>query len=66
MVTSLTVSALYTLLNTRLTRQKPLIISTNLSDEQLQQTYTPQICSRLQGEFLRLRFIGQDIRLMKK
>ena len=65
MITSLTLSALYTLLNSRLTRKKPIIISTNLTDEQLQQCYTPQICSRLKGEFLRLRFIGQDIRLMK-
>ena len=66
MITSLTTSALYTLLNTRLTRKKPIIISTNLTDEQLQQSYTPQIYSRLKGEFLRLPFIGQDIRLMKK
>ena len=65
MVTSLTTSALYTLLNTRLTRKKPIIISTNLTDEQLQQTYTPQIYSRLKGEFLHLKFIGQDIRLLK-
>lgn len=65
MITALTTSALYTLLNTRLTRKKPIIISTNLTDEQLQQCYTPQICSRLKGEFLRLRFIGQDIRTMK-
>lgn len=65
MITSLTMSALYTLLNTRLTRKKPIIISTNLTDEQLQQCYTAQICSRLKGEFLHLRFIGQDIRLLK-
>lgn len=65
MVTSLTTSALYTLLNTRLTRKRPIIISTNLTDEQLQQTYTPQIYSRLKGEFLHLKFIGQDIRLLK-
>ena len=66
MVTSLTVSALYTLLNTRLTRKKPMIISTNLGDEQLLQSYGPQIFSRLKGEFLIMKFIGRDIRLMKK
>ena len=66
MITALAVSALYTLVNTRLTRKKPTIISTNLTDEQLQQLYTPQICSRLKGEYLKLKFIGQDIRLLKK
>ena len=66
MVTSITVSALYTLINTRLNAGKKTIISTNCSDEELQKKYTPQICSRIKGEFLRLPFVGKDIRLLKK
>ncbi|MCQ2558294.1 MAG: ATP-binding protein [Oscillospiraceae bacterium] len=66
MVTSVSTSALYTLINTRLTAGKKTIISTNLSEEDLQRTYTPQICSRIRGEFLRLPFVGRDIRLIRK
>ena len=55
-------SALYTLLNSRLVAKRSTIISTNLSDEDLQKRYTPQICSRLAGEFQVLPFHGEDIR----
>lgn len=60
------VSALYTLLNSRLVAGKNLIISTNCSNEELQKRYSPQICSRLFGEFNRLPFFGQDLRLKNK
>jgi len=66
MITSVTVSALYTLINSRLNAGKKTIISTNCSDEELLRKYTPQICSRIKGEFLRLPFVGRDIRLLKK
>ena len=66
MITSFSVSALYTLINTRLNAGKKTIISTNCGDEELQKKYTPQICSRIKGEFLRLPFVGRDIRLLKK
>jgi len=66
MPTPMAMSALYTLINTRLVKGKKTIISTNLSDEQLEKRYTPQICSRLAGEFLHLPFAGEDIRRIKK
>ena len=66
MPTPMAQSALYTLINTRLVKGKKTIISTNLSDEQLEKRYTPQICSRLAGEFLHLPFAGEDIRRIKK
>ena len=66
MITSVTTSALYTLINTRLNAGKKTIISTNLSDEELQRKYSAQICSRIRGEFLRLPFVGRDLRLVKK
>lgn len=66
MVTPVSVSALYTLINTRLSRGKQSVINTNCSDEELQRRYTPQICSRLFGEFLELPFYGTDIRLLKR
>jgi len=66
MITPMSTSALYTLINTRLTNGKKTIISTNCSDAELQKKYSPQICSRIQGEFLCLPFVGNDIRLIKK
>ena len=59
-------SALYTLINTRLTRAKATIISTNCSNEELQKKYTPQILSRIEGEYQTLPFVGRDIRQIKK
>ena len=59
-------SAVYTLLNTRLVAGKPMVISTNLDYDELRRRYTPQIVSRLEGEFLNLSFAGSDIRLQKK
>ena len=61
-ITSVTVSALYTLINSRLNSGLPMIISTNCSDEELSARYTPQICSRLSGSFKNLPFAGNDIR----
>lgn len=66
MTTSVSVSALYTLINTRLVNGKTTIISTNLTDDELKQRYTPQICSRIDGEFTKLPFVGRDIRKIKK
>jgi len=66
MITPMSLSALYTLINTRLTSGKATIISTNFSNDALQKHYTPQIFSRISGEYLRLPFAGRDIRLLKK
>ena len=66
MITSFSQSALYTLLNTRLVENRKTIISTNLRDEELHRAYTPQICSRLEGEYQTLSFRGRDIRAIKK
>ncbi len=66
MLTQISVSALYTLINTRLTSGKKTIISTNLTDAEMAKRYTPQICSRIDGEFTKLPFAGTDIRKLKK
>lgn len=59
-------SALYTLVNNRLVNGKKTIISTNLTSEELNKRYTPQIASRILGEFRCLPFVGTDIRRMKR
>ena len=65
MTGSFTVSALYTLINDRLLRGKPMIVSTNLNVEELRKRYSPQIVSRLEGSFQLLPFVGEDIRVRK-
>ena len=59
-------SALYTLVNNRLVNGKKTIVSTNLSNDELSRRYTPQIASRILGEFQCLPFVGRDIRRMKR
>ncbi len=61
-----TTSALYTVINDRLLENRPTIISTNLSVEELNQRYNPQIVSRLRGSYRRMAFVGEDIRVLKQ
>lgn len=58
-------AALYSLLNERLLAGKPMLVSTNLNADEIAKRYSPQIASRLVGEFKGLTFVGQDIRLIK-
>lgn len=66
MTTAFVQSALYQIINTRLMEKQSTIISTNLSPERLAQRYTPQIASRIEGEYQLLAFVGEDIRKQKK
>jgi len=59
-------SALYTLVNNRLVNDRKTIISTNLTNDELNKRYTPQIASRILGEFQCLPFVGTDIRRLKR
>ena len=60
-----TTSALYSLINDRILAGKPTIISTNLTSEEFAQRYNRQIASRLRGSYLRMPFVGDDIRVIK-
>lgn len=66
MTTPMAQSALYTLVNNRLVNGRKTIISTNLTNDELTKRYTPQIASRILGEFQCLPFVGEDIRRMKR
>ena len=59
-------SALYTLVNTRLTARLATVISSNLSMDGVRARYTGQIASRIEGEYRILRFYGEDVRLKRK
>lgn len=65
MTNSFTVGCLYNLINTRLVGRKPMIVSTNLSGDELRSRYNDRIASRLFGEFSIMRFDGKDIRMLK-
>ena len=66
MTTAFIQSALYQIVNTRLMEKKSTIISTNLSPEKISQRYSPQIASRIEGEYQLLPFVGEDIRKLKR
>lgn len=66
LTTSFTQSALYNIINSRLTANRKTIISTNLSDSELASRYIPQIVSRISGEYDTLLFLGRDIRSIRK
>ncbi len=58
-------AALYSLMNDRILSGKPMLISTNLNVDEAAKRYSPQIASRLQGNFVLLPFMGEDIRVLK-
>lgn len=66
LTTQFTQSALYDLINTRLVGGRHTVISSNLTMEDATRRYTPQIASRLEGEYHVLHFFGDDIRRLKK
>lgn len=55
--------AIYNILNRRLTNNKKIIISTNLSVNEILNTYSERISSRIFGNFYLYKFYGEDIRL---
>ena len=66
MVTSFVQSALYQLVNGRLLAGKKTVINTNLAPQQLGERYSPQVQSRLEGEYRVLPFFGEDIRKLRR
>lgn len=59
-------ASLYELINSRLVEGKQTVISSNLNLPSIRQRYSPQVASRLEGEYQFLLFFGQDIRQLKK
>jgi DNA replication protein DnaC len=59
---SFTNAELFNIINERLITNKKVIISTNLSLEQLRDTYSERITSRVFNNFVPLKFYGEDLR----
>lgn len=58
------ISSFYLLVNTRITKGLPTIVSTNLAPTELPGRYSAQTGSRLNGVYELVPFIGDDIRPM--
>ena len=59
---SFTNAELFNIINERMITEKRTIISTNLSLEQLRDTYSDRITSRIFNNFVPLKFYGKDLR----
>lgn len=59
-------SQLYNVCNSRILKNKPVIISTNLSPEEMKDDYSERFVSRIFGGAQTLDFLGEDIRILKK
>jgi len=59
-------SQLFLCINERLMRKKSTIISTNLSIEFFQNTYSERVFSRISSNYQMRKLIGDDIRIQKK
>jgi len=64
--TQFTLSAIYNIINTRMTCRKPVIINTNLTQKEIEAKYTERIASRILGTYTCLRFFGRDVRQIKR
>lgn len=62
--TQFTVAELHNIINTRILRCLPTIISTNLELADIEKQYSQRIASRIIGTSMPLRFCGNDIRQM--
>lgn len=56
---------LFNFLNSKLLRKKKLLVSTNLTIEDIKKKYDERIYSRLVGDFTLYKFIGDDLRIQK-
>ncbi len=65
MSTQFSQSCIYNIINTRIMRSLPTIISTNLTLEEIERQYTARVSSRIIGNYTLLQFLGADIRQQK-
>ena len=60
-----TVSYLFQIMNERAIRNKPTVISTNLTPKEISGTYTERVSSRVFERYEMVEFPGEDLRLKK-
>ncbi len=60
--TPVAISSLYDIINSRIARGVPTIISSNLSFDELKSRYPESVVSRIIGTYVPVMFVGDDIR----
>ena len=65
-ISTITISDLFNVINSRYLNQTSTIISTNLTFGQMQERYSERVVSRIVGQYNLLKFFGEDIRKLKK
>lgn len=65
-VTAYSAAALFNIINTRLTKGKSTVISSNFGPAKIDEIYGTRMASRITGEFELIPFIGKDLRRIKK
>ncbi|MDE6087992.1 MAG: ATP-binding protein, partial [Oscillospiraceae bacterium] len=63
---SFSLSTLYTIINTRINKHLPTIISTNLDADEITAIYQTRITSRLFTLYKTIQFVGVDVRKKKE
>ena len=59
-------ASIYNIVNTRQMTNLPTIISTNLSVQEMQKRYSERFASRIIGGYVRIPFLGRDVRQLKR
>ena len=62
---SFTQSVVYNILNSRISAERPLIVTSNLTVQEFNDKYAHRIVSRLFSQLIQVRFIGNDVRQLK-
>lgn len=63
---SFVASSLFLLVNERMLRRKPVIISTNLNLKEFSERYSERTLSRIASSYTMVKLVGKDIRLQKR
>lgn len=63
--TQFTLSCVYNIINTRILKGKPCVISSNYTLSELEKIYSPRVMSRIIGYYAMKQFFGSDIRQIK-
>ncbi|MBR2328049.1 MAG: ATP-binding protein [Clostridia bacterium] len=58
-------SCIYNIINSRIISKLPTVISTNLTPDEISESYHERIGSRILGEYTTVMFLGTDVRLQK-
>ena len=64
-LTPFVTSTIYNIINTRMLRHRPTIISSNLSLAEIESRYSGRIASRFMGNYTMKRFAGNDVRQIR-